>query len=363
MHTIPHSVPATTAYKVLDSVYTKALIEEEWQAVRSLYSLMIEASTDLATYIADITVRQRQLVMGEDHNAEIHITQPLHQDEVLQLLRTISSTPLSLVVNHELIAMVGTLIKVHPDYFAGVRTIRLYSLILLLARQYDPEESANPYEVLAGIEPSKLYFTLQQVLEQKHLQFAKTASGLGYDGVDFNAKDAEMKDVDWFDWRVEQGMITKLPENLLAQLWDSLSHAEHIVFGDLQSNTSLNCQRTLNSMTPGEDTFALLIESLTYGIHPSWYKSLIFEALYAFMQFCKQHTNSTFTQDVNLPVLVSQAADDFARQHQIKHPDSSLSQGASVDEFAQLTPNKVNQYLRWSVSKLHSQQKLTTKDI
>lgn len=358
MNTIPESAPASTAYKVLDSVYTRALFEEKWYAVRQLYSLIVVPTTDLATYIADITVRQRQLVLGESTHAEIHITQPLHQTEILTLLKNISSTPLSLVINHELIAMVGSLIKMHPEYFSGVRTIRLFNLASLCAKQYEPDSDASPFEILANVEPSSLYFTLRNVLEQKHIQFAKDASGLALSDFDFNSAEVQIKDIDWFDWRIEQGMITKLPEDLLAQLWDSLSQANMIVFGDLQSNTRLDCQRTLNSMTQGEDTFALLIESLTYGVHPSWYKHLVFEALYAFIQFCKQHPNVLFTSDVNLPVLVSQAAEDYARQHHLKYPDTALLTSANLDDFAQLSPNKVNQYLRWAVSKFHNQHKM-----
>lgn len=356
MNTVPMSTPAVTSYSVLNSVYTEALLSENWRQVRQLYSLMIEPTTDLATYIADITVRQRQLVIGENNQTEIHITQPLHQVEILDLLKKISTSPLSLTINHELISVVGTIIRVHPSYFTGVRTIRLFNLVQLCARQFDPEAERDAYEVLSDIEPSQIYFALRDILKQKHLQFPKDTSGLDFNKIDFSGVDTQLKDIDWFDWRVEQGMITSLPDSLLGQLWDTLSHANSIVFGDLQSNTCLDCQRTLNSMTKGEDTFALLIESLTYGIHPSWYKSLIFEALHAFIQFCNQHPHSVFEHAVNLPVLVSHAAEDFAKQHNLKHSSSNHTMNANLDDFAQLTPNKVNQYLRWAVSKLHNQQ-------
>jgi hypothetical protein len=46
---------------------------------------------------------------------------------------------------------------------------------------------------------------------------------------------------------------------------------------------------------------------------------------------------------------------DPAKQHQAEHPEESWAE-AALDEFAQITPNKVNQYLRWAVSKLHSHQ-------
>ncbi|MBR7889824.1 glycoside hydrolase family 15 protein [Marinomonas sp. A79] len=353
MNTIPNTMPAVTAYKVLHSVYLQALLKENWRPARLLYSMILKPSTDLATYIADITVRQRLLVIGETPDTEIDIRSPLHQDVILDMLKNVSSSPLALVIAHELISIAGTLIKVNSDFFSGVRTIRVHNLAVLCARQFNPDASEPIFDTLSKVSPCELYETLKHVLQQKHNEFAHVASNLRYHHS--NDDQGKIKDVDWFDWRSEQGMITKLPESMLLQLWDSLSHANNIVFGDLQSRTTLDCKRALSSMTPGEDTFALLIESLTSDIHPSWYKSLIFEGLYAFIQFCQQHKNCKFEQEINLPVLVSQAALDHAKQYQTQHEGDSLAE-AVLDEFAQVTPNKVNQYLRWAVSKFHSYQ-------
>ncbi len=353
MNTLPNSTPATTAYKVLHKVYLQTLISENWRAARQLYALLITPTTDLATYIADITVRQRFLVVGETPDSEIEISSPLHQDAILEAMRKTSSSAISLVLCHELIAIAGTLIRTQPDFFSGIRTIRIHNLVMLCARYFDPDDSAPIYDTLAKVSPSALYFALEHVLKQKHDEFAHVATSLRY----HHTTDAQgaLKDIDWFEWRSEQGMITKLPDSLLLQFWESLSHVNTIVFGDLQSNTRLDCKRALNSMTPGEDTFALLVEDLTSDIHPSWYKSLIFEGLYAFIQFCQQHKKCQFEQEVNLPVLVSQAAMDYAKQYQAEHPEEDQI-AAAVDDFAQITPSKANQFLRWAVSKLHSHQ-------
>ncbi|MCV2402542.1 glycoside hydrolase family 15 protein [Marinomonas sp. C2222] len=353
MSTIPNSAPAITAYKVLNSVYLQSLLAEQWLLARQLYSLIAQPTTDLATYIADITVRQRILVIGETPESEIDISTPLHQDEILKMLKQVSSSPISFVITHELIAITGTLIKVNPEFFSGIRTIRTHNLAVLCARKFGSEDVKSTFDTLAKVSPSELYEALKQVLQQKHDEFAHIASNLRY----HHSTDAKsnIKDVDWFDWRSEQGMITKLPESMLLQLWESLSHVDTIIFGDVQSKTALDCKRALNSMTKGEDTFAHMIESLTSDIHPSWYKSLIFEALYAFIQFCKQHTDSQFEREVNLPVLVSQAALHYTQQIQQENFKEEHID-AALDEFAQLTPNKVNQHLRLAVSKLHSHQ-------
>jgi phosphorylase kinase alpha/beta subunit len=347
---------------VLDSVYTNALIHRNWYCARQLYSLMLKPTTDMATHAAEITVRQRVLILGKQSDKQNHITTPLHHDEVFKVIAQSSESLLAQVVYHELLAITGTLMKIHPEYFAGVRTIRLHNLGLLCAHKFteeDDDSKIDVIQILASKSPMSLYETLRSVLVEKHKEFTHVVASVRYNHR-LDAKDGRSKDIDWFDWRTGQGLITKLPEAMLLQLWDSLNQTNRIVFGDLQSNTVLESKSTLSSMTPGEDTFALLIESLTSDISPSWYKCLIFEGLYAFIQFCQKHPEGHFIEEINLPVLVSKAALDHVKQYKSDHPEVE-NYDMALDEFAQLTPNKVNHYFSWAVTKLHSQQRHALK--
>ncbi|MBM6549631.1 glycoside hydrolase family 15 protein [Marinomonas ostreistagni] len=347
---------------VLDSVYTNALIHRHWLSVRQLFAILSKPTTDMATHIAEITVRQRVLVIGEPKAEQVTISTPLHHDEIYNLFQKCSGSALAQVVNHELLAITGSLLKIHPEYFAGVRTIRLHNLSLLCAYkslECDDPEDCDPIAVLAQQSPMALYQTLRAVLIEKHKEFTHVVASVRYHKK-LEGEGSRNRDIDWFEWRTGQGLITKLPEEMLQQLWNSLNQTDRIVFGDPQSNTILQSKPTLNSMTPGEDTFALLIESLTSDIAPSWYKCMIFEALYAFIQFCQQHPTGSFIEEVNLPVLVSKAALDHVKQYNSDHPEIE-NVDMALDEFAQLTPNKVNHYLGWAVTKLHSQQRHTMK--
>ncbi|GAB3484831.1 glycoside hydrolase family 15 protein [Marinomonas epiphytica] len=351
LQTVPGSIPAVTAQKVLNSVYIQALLKEEWRSARLLFSQIIKPSTDLATYIADITVRQRQLVIGETPETEVTINSPIHQDDILAMLLKTSSSSLSLVIAHEVIAVVGTLIKLHPESFNGIRTIRVHNLACLCARKLEENNQASVFETLANISPSQLYDTLKEEFNSKNEEFHYVANHVRYHH-SLDKENSQLNDIDWFEWRSKQGLLTKLPNSMLQQLWECLSQADTIVFGDLQSNTTLDCKFAASSMTPGEDTFAILIESLTANIYPNWYKSLIFEALYAFIQYCQRHKECHFSNEVILPILVSQAAQDHAKHYNLTHPNEASSE-AALDELAQLTPTKANQYLSVAVGKLH----------
>ena len=362
-HTLISPTNVTVSVRnVLESVYTNALIHRHWLSVRQLFGLLIKPSTDMATHVAEITVRQRVLIIGDSADKQVSISTPLHHNEIFALFKNSTSSPLSQVIYHELLAITGTLLATHPEYFVGVRTIRLRNLGLLCAFELldsDDIEESNAIEVLAQQSPMALYETLEKVLIEKNKEFTHVVASVRYHKK-IESEGNRTQDIDWFEWRTGQGLITKLPEEMLHQLWNSLNQTERIVFGDPQSNTILESKPTLSSMTPGEDTFALLIESLTSEIIPSWYKCLIFEALYAFIQFCQQHPSGDFIEEVNLPVLVSKAAMDHVKQYSSDHPEMNTSEMA-LDEFAQLTPNKVNHYLSWAVTKLHSQQRHTSK--
>lgn len=355
---------AITVRNVLDSVYTNALIHRNWLCVRQLYSLMLKPTTDMATHVAEITVRQRVLIIGQHSELQMSISSPLHHKEVFKAVAQSSDSLLAQVLYHELLAITGTLMKIHPEYFVGVRTIRLHNLALLCAHKFIGDDECDDIDVikiLASRSPMELYETLRRVLVEKHKEFTHVVASVRYhQRVDSQAGRA--KDIDWFEWRTGQGLITKLPEAMLLQLWDSLAQTNRIVFGDPQSNTILDSKRTLSSMTPGEDTFAHLIETLTSDLAPSWYKCLIFEGLYAFIQFCQKHPSGDFIDEVNLPVLVSKAAMDHVKQYKTDHPEVD-NYDMALDEFAQLTPNKVNHYLSWAVTKLHSQQRHTHKKL
>lgn len=362
-HTLQEAEGRTiTVRKILESVYTTALIHQQWLCARQLFALLIKPTTDMATHIAEITVRQRALTIGDPSVRQTSITTPLHHDEIFTLFKDCANTPLAQVIYHELAAITGTLLTIHPEYFAGVRSIHLHNLGLLCVAnilEQDEQIEGDVADILATQSPMALYNTLKDVLIEKHKEFTHVVASVRYHRK-INSEASQVKDIDWFEWRTGQGLITKLPEDMLLQLWGSLNQTDRIIFGDPQSNTVLESKPTLSSMTPGEDTFARLIENLTSEIAPSWYKCLIFEALYAFIQFCQQHPRGCFIREVNLPVLVSKAAMDHVKQYKSDHPELS-SCDMALDEFAQLTPHKVNHYLSWAVSKLHSQQRYTTQ--
>jgi hypothetical protein len=119
-------------------------------------------------------------------------------------------------------------------------------------------------------------------------------------------------DTDWFEWRVARGSITRLDEALLNDLWQSLHAAHTLVFGDRGSyEYILDCEQVRSSMTPGEASFGNHVDQLTQHLHPTYYKSAVFESIYAFTRFCKENPQARF----NTPVVFSQLLERAAKSY------------------------------------------------
>src|SRR5690606_18804410 len=64
-------------------------------------------------------------------------------------------------------------------------------------------------------------------------------------------------------------------------------------------------------MTAGEVSFANLVDQLTQQLHPTYYKSAVFEALFAFTCFCKANPQARFTIPMVFTQLLERAAKSF----------------------------------------------------
>jgi phosphorylase kinase alpha/beta subunit len=95
-------------------------------------------------------------------------------------------------------------------------------------------------------------------------------------------------------------------------------------------------------MTPGEESFALLIDQLTHQLHPATYKSAVVEALYAFTQYCANTPGAKFKKPVIFRDVLERAAKTYSVEtFKDKLPNSSRF----LEIFLQQSPHVVNLYI------------------
>jgi phosphorylase kinase alpha/beta subunit len=161
---------------------------------------------------------------------------------------------------------------------------------------------------------------------------------------------ADAANTDWMEWRLARGLITHFDNHFLKEIWSSLSHAKKLVFGQaLPESFVLDCEMTRSSMTPGEESFALLIDQLTHQLHPAYYKSAVVEALFAFTQFCTTNSGAQFKHAIVFGEVIERAAKAYCVEvYKDKLPNSTRF----LEIFLQQSPHVLNLYFNLTYAAL-----------
>jgi phosphorylase kinase alpha/beta subunit len=173
-----------------------------------------------------------------------------------------------------------------------------------------------------------------------------------YSGItNSDAEAAHAIDTDWFEWRVERGLITTFDDDFLVEIWQSLSHARYIVFGgkDMQDFT-LNCEITRSSMTPSEPSFAQHIDELTHHIHPAYFKSAVIETLYGFTHYCSQNPKVFFEEPVVIAHIV-----ELAAKLLVEEQPEPTQDARHLDALLQQSPTVLQQYVAKAIVLIRGQ--------
>jgi hypothetical protein len=242
------------------------------------------------------------------------------------------------------------LIRTDPKLFDGLRSIQLRNFLMLFAMDKDDAEDVSMLEWIGLQSPAKIYKKLKNVLISRTKVFAQGINHIVPYKV-YHDEYAMMSEVvavdaastDWMEWRLARGLITHFDNHFLREIWSSLGHAKKLVFGqDNPDSFVLDCEMTRSSMTPGEESFALLIDQLTHQLHPAYYKSAVVEALYAFTQYCSTHSQAKFKKPIVFSEVLERAAKNYCVEtFKDKLPNSTRF----LELFLQQSPHVLNLYI------------------
>lgn len=147
-------------------------------------------------------------------------------------------------------------------------------------------------------------------------------------------------DTDWMQWRSAKGLIIRFDDQFLTDIWNSLANTKTLVFGDnKEASESLDSELIRASMTPREESFARTIDEQIQQLHPIYYKSAIVEVLYAFSQFCKDNSETKFSEVV-LGDILFEAANLYVTENNNIQPNER-----SLDVFVTQSPQTLRSYV------------------
>jgi phosphorylase kinase alpha/beta subunit len=151
-------------------------------------------------------------------------------------------------------------------------------------------------------------------------------------------------DTDWLEWRTARGLITHFDANFLKDIWHSLMFSQSLVFSNATGGSfHLDCKTIRQSMTPGEESFAHLIDQLNHQLYPAYYKSAVVEALYAYTQFCINNPQMRFQKPLVFREVLERAAVRYMAERATQM--NSLGIETDLTVFMQQSPHIMNLYV------------------
>lgn len=353
------------------SVFQRARRRQDWLLMRYSYALLQQPSNELSDALSELQARRQTIVLGQPGRGQ-RITESLSTTELDQIIRNTCTEPLEQALIQEVLLTLGNLVRTEPKLFEGLRTIRLNHLLTLCAQQRldkniskDGDKAAlkkGALTLLGQLTPHEFFLQLRRIFADQHKHFSDDlavhlhsdkAENLHYS----DASRSLVVDTDWFEWRLARGLITRFDSDFLQDIWSSMKQVQYIVFDDPRNQHAvLDCKRALNSMTPGEENFALLIENLIQPLHPAYYKSMIIETLSAYTEFCTGMPHADFGNRLYLSEVVNKAA-DFYRSDNIEPTktdkfEAHVGSERSLDYLMQAPPQIAQLYIKRALEEL-----------
>lgn len=304
----------STVKDLVQYLYEQAQLNSNWLVARYCYAVLQHTHIDLADGLTMLAARHLSLVLGKSKVHNLVIEAPMLNEDIALGINKIYFNPLERALVQEILTVIGTVMRTEPRVFDGLRSVHMQTLMMLCA---ETSETSTEMEVLLALgaqSPAQIMDKVRAIFNTQHLAFTRGVSG-SYSLAKAVESGPHLQggvDVDWFEWRVERGSIMRLDDEFLKAIWQSLSHARTLVFGDRSSQEfQLDCEWVRSSMTPGEASFANHLDALTQQLHPTYYKSAVMEALYAFTVYCRNHEHADFPEPLILAQILERAAKSY----------------------------------------------------
>lgn len=331
----------------LKEVYRRAEKKNYWLVSRLCFGQLNYSLVELIDSLTLIAARNLSIIVGYQNFTEIKVDQSFANKSFFDSVQQIFTDPLERTLILELLAAIGYLARIKPELFNGLRSIQLRNFIMLYAMDKGDADDVSMHEWLGLQSPCKLMHKLESILISRKRMFAQGVNHVApyqiFHEHDILQRDmADAVDTDWLEWRIARGLITHFDDAFLRDIWHSLMFAPKLIFGDANSaDFVLDCVIVRSSMTPGEASFAHLIDHLTHQLHPAYYKSAVVEALYAYTQFCINNPQVRFNQPLVFNEVLENAAKRFIAEHRDKQPIF----GRDLDALMRQSPHVFNLYV------------------
>lgn len=272
------------------------------------------------------------------------------------------------VLTQEIILHIGHLIRVEPELFENMITIRTWYFVQLLVTNISREKNiaiGDAYEELISLAPHDLYDSLRAILIsfKDEVGMLKKHENLQLSGVSnirniltSSENDEKTIEKDWAIWRKSAGMIVKSDSKFYKGIWYLLQQCNGLVIGDkYNQGNRIGTEQTLDT-TAGERNFELRIDSLLQSIEASDYRQLNIEILQSLSRIFRANPSIKIESDLMLDVLIGHAVRlSWEKEHKNENYDEQ--KGNAWSAFYDLSPSKADEFFIESFMYLLTQER------
>jgi len=340
-----------TVKELIRDIFFRSQKVNYWLLARFCFSQLNYTLTDLSDSLTLLAARNLTISVGDNNHTEIKVDQSFSNATYFESVRQLFPDLLERTLVQELISAIGSLIRSEPNLFEGLHSVQLRNFMLLCGMDKGDAEDVSMLEWLGLQSPAKLYKKIRSILTSRKKVFSQGINHVtpykihqNENTDDENPVLSDAMDTDWLEWRTARGLITHFDANFLKDIWHSLMFAQSLVFSNATGGSfHLDCKTIRQSMTPGEESFAHLIDKLTHKLYPAYYKSAVVEALYAYTQFCINNPQVRFQKPLVFREVLERAALRYMNERRAQVRSVGIESDLTV--FMQQSPHIVNLYV------------------
>ena len=292
----------------------------DWAEIRRIADRDKKHDERLEDALLDIVIYQKRLAVGRAYSEKATFIKPHDNNYIVKTIEEFCGDNVAeSVLTQEIILHLGHLIRMEPELFNSILTIRPWYFVQLLVGRISRKNHLSigqAYELLLSFPPSEIYTDLHDTLQSLSTEVTKLSelenlhvSGLtNIDNITVKpSNDDTLHIEDWAVYREEIGLANRLSSNFYKGVWHLLQQCKGLIIGDkYDPKCRISSELTLES-TAGERNFDLLVDNLLQNIYSSSYRQLNIEAIESLNRIFKQNPKLHIVDDLILDVLIGYA--------------------------------------------------------
>jgi len=305
---------------IIEHHYESVAHKQDWNNIRRFAEILGKYDDRLEDALLDIIIHQKRLAVGRAYSEKATFSKPLKNMTIVEIINeSCGSNTAEAVLTQEIMIHLGQLIQVEPELFNNMLTLRTWYFVQLLVGQIIREQQLSipdAYEHLITLAPHDIYERIHSILRSFSLEVSqlKSQENLNGSGISVlnsiqldTASHSSLHNDDWLEWRVLEGMISRVSNDFYKNIWHLLRQCNGLVIGDKYSLQSrIGSELTLDS-TAGEQSFAHRVDDLLQSIEAPEYRQLNIELIESLSKLSKQMPDLHIKNDLVLDVLIGHA--------------------------------------------------------